>query len=169
VGQIVKPGDRLGEVVPASGFKATADIDEYYLGRVAIGQLADATIDGVSYPMVVTRVNPQVKDSTFQVELAFKGAQPPGLLPGEALEGKLAVGGDRRALILPAGPWLERTGGDWVMVVSADGGHAERRRVKLGARNADQVEVLAGLKPGERVITSDYAAFEKVGRVDLSR
>ncbi len=169
VGQIVKPGDRLGEVVPASGFKATADIDEYYLGRVARGQVADVTIDSVSYPMVVTRVNPQVKDSTFQVELAFKAAQPPGLLPGEALEGKLAVGGDRRALILPAGPFLDRTGGDWVMVVSNDGGHAERRRVKLGARNADQVEVLSGLKPGERVITSDYAAFEKVGRVDLSR
>jgi HlyD family secretion protein len=169
VGQIVKPGDRLGEVVPATGFKALADIDEYYLGRVAIGQTADVTLNGQSYPMVVTRVNPQVKDSTFQVELAFKGPQPAGLLPGEALEGKLAVGGDRRALVLPAGPWLERTGGDWVMVVSADGGHAERRRIKLGARNAEQVEVLSGLKPGERVITSDYAAFEKVGRLDLTR
>jgi HlyD family secretion protein len=169
VGQIVKPGDRLGEVVPATGFKATADIDEYYLGRVAIGQTADVTLDGQSYPMVVTRVNPQVKDSTFQVELAFKGRQPAGLLPGEALEGKLAVGGDRRALLLPTGPFLERTGGDWVMVVSADGSHAVRRRIKLGARNAEQIEVLAGLKPGERVITSDYAAFEKVGRVDLTR
>jgi HlyD family secretion protein len=169
VGQILKPGDRVGEVVPQAGFKAQADIDEYYLGRVAIGQTADVTLDGQSYPMVVTRVNPQVKDSTFQVELAFKGPQPAGLLPGEALDGKLAVGGDRRALLLPAGPFLERTGGDWVMVVSPDGGHAERRRIKLGARNADQVEVLAGLKPGERVITSDYAAFEKVGRVDLTR
>ena len=169
VGQILKPGDRVGEVVPATGFKALADIDEYYLGRVAIGQGADVTIDGRSYPMLVTRVNPQVKDSSFQVDLAFRGPQPAGLLPGEALEGKLAVGGDRRALILPAGPWLERTGGDWVMVVSSDGSHAERRRIKLGARNAEQVEVLAGLKPGERVITSDYAAFEKAGRVDLSR
>ena len=169
LGQILKPGDRVGEVVPPSGFKASADIDEYYLGRVAIGQSADVTINGVSYPMVVTRVHPQVKDSTFEVELAFKGAQPPGLLPGEALEGKLAVGGDRRALVLPAGPFLERTGGDWAMVVSTDRGHAERRRIKLGARNAEQVEVLAGLKPGERVITSDYAAFEKVSRVDLTR
>jgi HlyD family secretion protein len=169
VGQILKPGDRVGEVVPATGFKALASIDEYYLGRVAIGQSADITIDGRSYPMVVTRVDPQVKDATFQVELAFKGPQPADLLPGEALDGKLAVGGDRRALVLPAGPFLERTGGDWVMVVSSDGGHAERRRVKLGARNAEQVEVLAGLKPGERVITSDYAAFEKAGRAVLTR
>jgi len=169
VGQILKPGDRVGEVVPATGFKAQADIDEYYLGRVAIGQHADVTVDGKSYAMVVTRVDPQVKDATFQVELAFTGAAPASLLPGEALEGKLAVGGDRRALVLPTGPFIERTGGDWVMVVSADGGHAERRRVRLGARNADQLEVLSGLSPGERVITSDYAAFEKVNRVDLTR
>jgi HlyD family secretion protein len=169
VGQILKPGDRVGEVVPASGFKAQADIDEYYLGRVAIGQGADVTVDGKSYPMVVTRVDPQVKDATFQVELAFKGVAPTDLLAGEALDGKLAVGGDRSAVLLPAGPFLERTGGDWVMVVAADGGHAERRRIRLGARNSDQVEVLSGLKPGERVITSDYAAFEKVNRVDLTR
>ena len=169
VGQILKPGDRVGEVVPGTGFKAQADIDEYYLGRVAIGQGADVTVDGRSYPMLVTRVNPQVKDATFQVELAFRGAAPTGLLPGEALEGKLAVGGDRQALVLPSGPFLERTGGDWVMVVSAGGNHAERRRVRLGARNSDQVEVLSGLSPGERVITSDYAAFEKVNRVDLTR
>jgi HlyD family secretion protein len=169
VGQILKPGDRVGEVVPATGFKAQADIDEYYLGRVAIGQSADVTVDDKRYAMVVTRVDPQVKDATFQVELAFKSAAPTGLLPGEALEGKLAVGGDRPALVLPSGPFLERTGGDWVMVVAADGGRAERRRIRLGARNTDQVEVLSGLKPGERVITSDYAAFEKVNRVDLTK
>ena len=87
VGQILKPGDRVGEVVPASGFKAQADIDEYYLGRVAIGQSADVTLDGRTYPMVVTRVDPQVKDATFKVELAFKSAAPAGLLSGEALDG----------------------------------------------------------------------------------
>jgi HlyD family secretion protein len=169
VGQILKAGDRVGEVVPATGFKAQADIDEYYLSRVAVGQGADITVDGRRYAMVVTRVNPQVKESTFQVELAFKGSPPAGLLPGEALEGKLAVGGDRPALVLPSGPFLERTGGDWVMVVAPGGGHAERRHIRLGARNADQVEVLSGLRPGDRVITSDYAAFEKANRVDLTR
>jgi HlyD family secretion protein len=169
VGQIRKPGDRLGEIVPATGFKVRAEIDEYYLGRVRTGQQGDVEIDGKRYGLTVTRVDPQVKDATFRVELNFTGAQPPGLLPGEALEGKLAVGGDRPALILPAGPFLERSGGDWAMVAAPGGGHADKRRIRLGARNADQVEVLSGLSPGERVITSDYAAFEKVQRVDLTR
>jgi len=169
IGQIEKPGDRLGEIVPATGFKVRADIDEYYLDRVRLGQSGEVKIDGRRYGLEVSGVDPQVTNGVFRVELSFVGAQPPGLLAGEALDGKLEVGADRPALILPAGPFLERTGGDWVMVVSADASHAERRRVRLGARNADQVEVLGGLAAGERVITSDYAAFDKVRRVEFSR
>jgi HlyD family secretion protein len=70
---------------------------------------------------------------------------------------------------LPAGPFLERTGGDWVMVTDANGTHAERRRVRIGRRSAEQVEVLAGLRPGERVITSDYTGFDKVDRIILEK
>ena len=43
------------------------------------------------------------------------------------------------------------------------------RSIRIGRRNADQVEVLAGLKPGERVITSDYTGYEKVERVVLTK
>lgn len=169
VGQIRGRGERLGQIVPDTGFKLKAPIDEYYLDRVRVGQSGQIDLDGRTYPLRVTLVDPQVKDAVFQVELAFVGAAPTGLLPGQALEGRLSLGGDRRALILPAGGFLERTGGDWVMVADKSGRHALRRRIRLGRRNADQVEVLSGLIPGERVITSDYTGFEKVDRVDLTR
>ena len=168
VGQIRGRGDRLGQIVPDTGFKLKAPIDEYYLDRVRMGQSGQIDLDGRSYPLRVTLVDPQVKDAVFQVELAFVGETPPGLLPGQALEGRLSLGGDRRGLVLPAGGFLERTGGGWAMVVEADGRHAERRRIHLGRRNADQVEVLSGLGAGERVITSDYTGFEKVDRVELT-
>lgn len=109
-----------------------------------------------------------MKDATFVVELAFAAQTPPGLLPGQTLDGRLTLGGDQKALVLPAGPFLERTGGDWVMVMTSDR-RAERRRIKVGRRSAEQVEILGGLTAGDRVITSDYAAFEKVERVDLAR
>lgn len=169
VGQIRGRGERLGQIVPDTGFKLKAPIDEYYLDRVRVGQSGQIDLDGRTYPLRVTLVDPQVKDAVFQVELAFVGAAPSGLLPGQALEGRLSLGGDRRAMILAAGGFLERTGGDWVMVVDKSGRHALRRRIHLGRRNADQVEVLSGLIPGERVITSDYTGFEKVDRVDLTR
>jgi len=168
VGQIRGRGDRLGQIVPDTGFKLKASIDEYYLDRVRVGQTGQVDLDGRTYPLRVTLVDPQVKDATFQIELAFIGAAPAGLLPGQALEGQLSLGGDRPGLVLPAGAFLERTGGDWAMVVDASGRHAERRRIHLGRRNADQVEVLSGLRPGERVITSDYTGFEKVDRVELT-
>ena len=168
-GEIRNRGQRLGQIVPDTGYKLQAQVDEYYLDRVRPGETGAVTIGDREVPVRVTRVDPQVKNATFQVDLAFEGASPHGLLPGQALEGRLTLGGDRPALILPAGAFLERTGGDWVMVADAGANHADRRRVRIGRRSGEQVEVLAGLKPGERVITSDYAGFEKVERVELSK
>ena len=169
LGEIRNRGQRLGQIVPDTGVKLQAQVDEYYLDRVRAGQAAQVDAARKAWRLKVTRVDPQVKDATFLVELVFDGPTPPDLLPGQALEGRLTLGGDQPALILPAGAFLERTGGDWAMVLDAGGGHAERRRLKLGRRNSEQVEVLSGLKPGERVITSDYTGFEKLDRVELNR
>jgi HlyD family secretion protein len=169
VGENHNRGDRLGEIVPDTGFKVTATVDEFYLGRVRVGQSADVDIDDRRWTLRTERVYPEVKDGVFTVDLAFVGPTPTGLRPGEAVEGKLALGGDRRALILPAGAFLERSGGDWVMVVDPSGRFAERRRVRIGGRNAEQVEIVSGLRSGDRVITSDYTGFEKIDRVNLAK
>jgi HlyD family secretion protein len=169
VGEIRNRGERLGQIVPDSGYKVEARVDEYYLDRVHPGQTGEVDIAGRAWPLRVTRVDPQVKDATFLVELAFQGAMPKDVTSGQALDGRLTLGGDRPGLVLPAGAFLEKSGGDWVMVVDRSGRHADKRRVKLGRRSAEQVEVLAGLKAGERVITSDYTGFEKIDRVTLTR
>ncbi|HEY5411803.1 MAG TPA: efflux RND transporter periplasmic adaptor subunit [Caulobacteraceae bacterium] len=169
IGENRNRGDRLGEITMDSGFKISAQVDEYYLGRVAQGQTAQIDLDGRTLNLKVERIYPQVKGGVFNVDLSFQGAQPQGLLPGEAVQGKLSLGADRPALVLPAGAFLERSGGDWVFVVAPDGGHADRRRIKIGRRNSEQVEVLSGLRAGERVITSDYQGLEKIDRVDLKR
>ena len=168
IGEIRNRGERLGQVVPDSGFKIEARVDEYYLDRVRVGQTGQVDEGGRAWPLRVTRVDPQVKDATFLVELAFDGATPRDVTSGQALEGRLTLGGDRQALILPAGGFLERTGGDWVMVLDKSGKRAEKRRIRIGRRNAEQVEVLSGLRPGERVITSDYTGYDKVEQVVLT-
>lgn len=169
VGEIRDRGQRLGQITPETGFKLQADIDQYYLERVLAGQLGQVEIGQRAAPFRVVRVDPQVKNSVFQVEMAFEKAAPAGLLPGQALEGRVTLGGDRKGLLLAAGPFLERSGGDWVMVVDKSGRRAERRRIRLGRRNAEQVEVLSGLSAGERVITSDYSGFEKIDQVILKK
>ena len=169
VGEIRDRGQRLGQITQGTGFKLQADIDQYYLERVQAGQKGQVEIGQRSFPFRVVRVDPQVKNSTFQIEMAFEQAPPAGLLPGQALEGRLTLGGDRRGLVLAAGPFLVRSGGVWVLVLDVGGGRAERRRVRLGRRNTEQVEVLSGLTAGERVVTSDYTGFEKVDQVILSK
>lgn len=158
VGENHNRGERLGEIVPDTGFKVTATVDEFYLARVRVGQIAQADLGGRTWTLKVTRVYPQVKDGVITVDLDFVGVAPQGLTPGQAVDGKLSLGGDQPALILPAGAFLERSGGDWAMVMAGPD-RAERRRITLGRRNAEQVEVLSGLRPGDRVITSDYTAF----------
>lgn len=167
IGQNVKQGDHVAELVPDTGFKVAADVDEYYLPRVKTGQVAVADFDGKDVRLKAIRVYPQVKDGVFTVDLAFVDAQPQGLTTGAAVQGRLSLGGDQPALVLPAGAFLERSGGDYVFVVSPDGHHADRRRIKLGRRNSEQVEVLSGLKAGDRVVTSDYEGYEKLDRIQF--
>lgn len=169
IGENRNRGERFGEITPDTGYKLSADIDEFYLGRLQTGQSATVQINDKESKLRVTRVYPQVKDGTFKVDLAFDGATPAGLLPGQAVQGKLALGTDAQGLLLPTGAFLEKTGGDWTFVLAADGKTAQRRRIKLGRRNAEQVEVLSGLKPGDQVITSDYTGLERIDRVDLTK
>jgi HlyD family secretion protein len=168
IGENRNRGQRLAEITPDTGFKLSATVDEYYLGRVRAGQVARVERDGKPWQLQVTRVYPQVKDGGFMVDLAFDGATPDGLLRGQSLQGRLSLGEDQPGIVLASGAFLERSGGDWVFVLDATGNSAQRRRVQLGRRNAEQVEVLAGLEPGERVITSDYTGLERIDRIDLN-
>lgn len=169
IGENRNRGERLAEIRLDTGFKITAEVDEYYLGRVRPGQYADVDIDGKTQRLRVVRVYPQVKNGTFTVDLNFTDRLPTGLTPGAAVQGKLSLGADRPGLILAAGPFLEGSGGDYVFVLDSDGHSARKRRIKIGRRNIEQVEILSGLNATDRVITSDYSTYDKIDRIDIER
>ena len=168
VGEHRKPGERLAEVTPQSGMKLTADIDEYYLARVKPGQVATVEIDDATVQATVRRVSPQVRNGQFRIDLEFEGTAPASLVSGETAQGSLQLGGDSAALILPAGPFLQRTGGNWAFVVAADGKSAQRRPLQVGRRTSEQLEVLAGVAAGDRVLTSDYTSLDRADRILLT-
>jgi HlyD family secretion protein len=166
-GQTVQAGQRVGQVDTEGAYKLTAQIDEFYLGRVSLGQSALARHDGRAYRLTVSRIFPQVRDGSFQIELAFAGGAPEDVKRGQTLDVEVTLGDTRPALVLPNGPFVEATGGNWIFVVAAGGRRAERRAIRTGRRNPQQVEVLGGLKPGERVVTSTYDGFAKQTRLVL--
>jgi len=168
IGQSVKTGDRLGRIDTPGTFKLQAQIDEFYLPRAAPGLNGKAELDGNQFPVVLTRVNQQVKERRFEIELNFTATTPKGLQPGQTLDTRITLGKPTSALLLRDGPFYSDTGGGWVFVVTPDGKFADRRKVKLGRRAAGQIEVLDGLTPNERVLTSAYGSFGDTQRLRLT-
>lgn len=158
-GESVKPGDRVGRVDSPDRFKLSASVDEFYLGRVATGLRSTVEIDKKTYALAVSRINPQVKDGHFVVELNFTDAAPSGLQAGQGVEARITLGQPGRALLIPDAAFYADTGGTWLFVLDAKGEHAERRAVRLGRRAAGRIEVLGGLRAGEQVVISSYRRF----------
>jgi HlyD family secretion protein len=135
------------------------------LSRVTIGQLADVVIDGKSYVLEVSKEYPGVRDRQFEIDLKFTGRQPPQIRRGQTLRMQLEIGQPADTLVLPNGAFYDDTGGQWVFVVDESGGFAERRDVRFGRRNPEGIEVLEGLREGDRVITSGYESLERFDRI----
>jgi HlyD family secretion protein len=159
LGQSLQQGERLGQIDSAGRNKLMADVDEFYLGRVSVGQGASAEVDGKTYRLRVAKVYPQVRNGQFQIDLVFDGPEPSSVQRGQTIQSKLTLGDSSRAVMVPNGAFFNDTGGNWVFVVDKSGNSATRRQVQLGRRNTDLIEVLSGLKPGERVITSSYSGL----------
>jgi len=158
-GQNLKQGDQIGQIDSEGAYRLDADIDEFYLGRVAEGQHVVADFDGTPASLTVSRVKPQVTNGQFRAELVFDHPPPPGLRRGESTEARITLGRTQPALVLPNGPWLEGSGGSFAFVLDPGGHHAARRAITSGRRNPAQVEITSGLSVGDQVITSSYSRF----------
>ncbi|HEV2702363.1 MAG TPA: efflux RND transporter periplasmic adaptor subunit [Steroidobacteraceae bacterium] len=169
VGESKAQGAVLGQVNSADRFKLTAQVDEYYLGHMSVGLESLFSIGAQGFKAKIAKVYPQVINGTFKVDLHFEGAAPPAIHVGQAIDLKLELGGASQALIVANGPFYQDTGGNWAFVVSPDGRHAERRNIRLGRRNPDYVEVVDGLKSGERILVSGYEGFQKMDRVEFEK
>lgn len=154
-GQTLKPGDPAGQVDSEGSWKLTADVDEYYLGRVAVGQKARA--EGAT--LTVSKVLPAVKEGRFRVELTFD-TTPANLNRGQTLDIRITLGAASKAVVAPVGGWLAVDNGAFAFVVDADGTHATRRPVKVGRRNPEAVEILSGLNPGDRIVTTNLSSVK---------
>jgi HlyD family secretion protein len=166
LGESKLPGQRLGQIDQVEAFKVVAFVDEHYLARVTAGQNATAEIDGAEHRMRLVKVYPEVRERQFKVDLTFADATPASVRRGQTLQLRLEIGASSAGLIVANGAFYEDTGGQWAFVVT-DEETAERRPVKFGRRNPEQVEVLEGLSAGDRLITSSYETLKQFDRIEL--
>ena len=168
VGQSLNRGERLGQIDSAGRNKLVAEIDEFYLGRVQPGQRASVEWSGKTHALTVAKIYPQVTGGTFTADLTFDVAEPAALQRGQTLQPKLTLGDPAPATLVANGAFYQDTGGTWAFVVGQDGRTAEKRQVRLGRRNPDSIEVIGGLAPGDRVITSAYTGFADKQHLKIS-
>lgn len=166
VGQSIERGGRLGQIDDPDGFKLNVRIDEYYMGRVDLKQVAIAEHNNRNLNLEISKIYPQVKDGQFEVDMTFI-EEPLGLRRGQTLQVRLTLGDNTGALLIPNGTFYQETGGNWIFVVSPDGTEAVKRPVRLGRRNVDFIEVLDGLEAGEKVVTSPYTSYTGMDRLTL--
>ena len=167
IGQIIGSGTRLGQVDKIDDYKIQAQIDEFYIERVRRGQTATTQpIGGTEYELTVTRVYPEVENGQFRVDLQFEGDTPAGVRRGQSVRLRLELGRPQEATLLPRGGFYQSTGGNWAYVLTGDG-EAVRRPIRLGRQNPNDFEVLGGLTPGDRVVTSSYDTFGDADRLSF--
>jgi HlyD family secretion protein len=168
VGQNIPQGQRIGQIDQLDAFKVRLKIDQFYIARVAIGTPGHLSLDGREYGVRVQKVYPEVKDDAFEADAVFASAVPPTLKRGQTLTVELSFGLSSQSLTVANGGFVEETAGKWVYRVSVDGSRARRANVRLGRQNPREVEVLGGLREGDRIVTSGYESFNGVDELRFS-
>ena len=168
IGESKTRGERLGRIDILDGFKARVAIDEHYITRVDHGQTGTFELSGQTYRLTVMKIYPEVLNGRFQVDMAFD-EEPANIRRGQTLRIRLELGDLSEATLLSTGGFYRRTGGKWVFVVDESNKTAFKKHIHLGRENAHYHEVLGGLEPGDRVITSSYDSFGNVDQLVLKQ
>jgi HlyD family secretion protein len=159
IGQAVSQGARLGQIDVVGSYKVRVPIDELYLPRISDGLHATTTFSNKDYDLEIAYIYPTITSGRFEVDMNFVGETPPGIRRGQSLRLRIELGQSSEELLLPSGGFYKDTGGNWVFILDAEN-HAVRREIKLGRKmGSEYFEVLEGLKPGDKVITSSYENF----------
>ena len=160
LGQSIQPGQKIGQLNDLSDYKVQAEIDEHYIDRVRQGLTATFQRGSHTFELQVRKVYPEVRQGKFRCDFVFRGERPENIRTGQTYYLDLELGQPEQAVLIPRGTFFQTTGGQWIFVLDKSGEKAYRRPIRIGRQNPQYYEVLEGLEPGERVVTSGYEAFK---------
>lgn len=158
LGQSISSGTKIGQINNLDSYKIEAQIDEHYIDRVSAGLSASIQRQNDSYSAVIRKVYPEVRDGKFKADFKFDGTVPENIRSGQTYYLNLELGQPENAVLVQRGTFYQKTGGKWIYVIAGEG-KAVRREIRIGRQNPQYYEVLEGLAPGEKVITSGYDSF----------
>ncbi len=158
-GQQIGTNGNVGEIKVLDQYKIHTSLSEYYIDRITTGLPATTLYQGKRYPLKITKVVPEVKDRSFDVDLVFNGEMPDNVRVGKSFRVQIELGQPEEAVIIPRGNFYQATGGQWIYKLNETGDKAYRVPITIGRQNPQQYEITSGLQPGDRIITTGYDQF----------
>jgi HlyD family secretion protein len=154
-------------VVDLTRFEVEIKVPESFARDLGIGMPAQVSSSGAVYPAEIAAVSPEVVNGEVTARVRFaQGRQPPGLRQNQRLSVRIVMDTRRDVLMVERGPFVEQDGGRFAYVV--DGGSAVRKPIQTGAASLDAVEIVSGLKAGDRIVVSGTDQFDSADRVRIS-
>jgi len=169
VGQLKSSGMRIGQIDVLESFILRCTIDEHYIARIMKELIGEFSFANDVYKLHVIKVYPQVHEGRFEVDMGFIDDEPEGTRRGQTFRIRLELGIPVETVLLPRGGFYTSNGGRWVFVIDETGEFAFKRNIRLGRQNMQAFEVLDGLAPDERVITSAYENFGDADKLILKK
>ncbi len=167
LGLNISPGATIGQIDDLSSFKIRANVDEFYVSRVQLGQKASLEIGNHSYVLIVKKIFPEVSNGNFIVELFFEKDIPANIRRGQSISLRLELGASTDARLLTRGRFYQSTGGQWVYKLNKEGNTAYKVDIQIGRQNPSYFEIKSGLEAGDRIIVSGYDHFNNSDELNL--
>lgn len=155
----------LMTVVDLSRLEVELEIPESYADDLGLGMRAEVGIGALKATGKLSAIAPEVVRNQVLARVRLD-RQPDGLRQNQRVSARILIEERTNVLMLPRGPFVEEGGGRHAYVVA--GGVAVRRPIRLGATSVDAVEVLSGLRPGERVVIAGTDSFENAERISVN-
>ena len=159
LGQSIAQGTKIGQINDLTNYKIEAQIDEHYIDRVFAGLEATFDRQDEHYSAIIRKVYPEVRSGKFRADFKFVNEQPANIRSGQTYYLNLQLGQSEEAVLIPRGSFFQTTGGKWIYVLNEQGDRAIKREIRIRRQNPQFYEVIEGLQPGDKVITSSYEKF----------
>jgi len=167
VGSVLSYGQRIGAINILSSYKLQVEIDEHYISRIQLNLKGKCTFSEKEYPAIIKKIYPEVREGRFYADMEFEKEVPVEIKIGQTSNVSLELGTPENKIIIPRGGFYQSTSGQWIYVADKSGTFAVKRNIRIGRQNPQFFEVIEGLKPGEKVITSGYENFGNVDKLIL--
>ena len=163
---VVAPNSPLLIVVDLSRLEVELEVPENNADDLGLGMQAEIRYSGATFPGVLSSISPEVVNGQVIARARFEGELPAGLRQNQRVSTRVLMEEKPGVLMVQRGPFVDSGGGRFAFVV--DGDIAQRRSIEVGATSMTDVEIIAGLESGDRIVISGTDEFADAERILIS-